>query len=530
MLARLTKQIKAAETVEDKTRLSSEKKKICNLYKRNGISALSTYKHVRSQSSLLKRTIDETGSSFKHRISKTRKTTNTVSQTSKKIHRERKVDGTIIEIEEHRIQSKASSLIFQQEFETACEKYDKRISESESRFANFMMSPEGWSTFKKTALDTFSKPMLQKNLLAFASEPLEQCIEKHLENWKILSFHVKSTRPKQCTLLNKTRWLQQCYKKAWAFYPIDIANAFYFWKTVYECVLSLQSINKSSKSKIWINAPVYQQLKSGKMMRELQTQCYSVSPADPWNCLCSPDQLLIDPMAAYDMVDMWVPSLRIAGNRAQASRILEFILDFERGEYSTLYNQLVSLQMSIRVLHDFPIHFSDFEIQYIEHGPAENEYTSMLYDSCEFYTRCQSQRKTWVRMNVCYKDNEQLELILLRQIALHVFKSPVQRWHSESLCPRMLELSKQQLNTEDMFRHEGICLPMRLLQEKEFSPLLKKKENDDRKYELKQEEFEEKLSQCRDLMIHTDLEQNTFTKTLEGPPTEIEAQLMRLLF
>jgi len=499
------------------------KKSNCRVNKRSSIGASS-----KSRSQVR---VQQAGNKTRQTYSETVSKKHIISQTHKKIRREHNPDGTVIELEEHSIKSEEFSVVFKKQYEEASQQYEKRILRVEESFVDRIMSEEGWKGFRSAALRHLPKAASSKGLFAFQDEPLGVCVRKHLRQWESLTEYMSASKPSKLTLRNKAAWLNRCYTRAWADYPTDIANAFHFFKTVYEMAIILKGCSDTEETQVWTDVPGAQtNRQKGVLKRNMRPQLFDVMRSDGW-CSFSPDILATNPRVAYEMVDLWLPQTKIAGRTTQADHIITFLEDLERGEYTNLYNQLLSVQISIRVLRGDEFNPKDFDIRYIEHGPVENRYNSMLYDSCGGYASFQPDYTVWTRVSLVFMEEETVELILLRQVALYLLGEPFKKWHTRSLAPQLVELSKKQVNMEEMFIYDDISVPVRLMYEREFRPLLDTKLERDRKKQQENEDFNMKLTRCEEQMYKTQEDKELSQRFLvHGNPLGlIQSEIMHML-
>jgi hypothetical protein len=487
-------------TLQKKQQIQEERDLVLQIYNAGGCEALSEhYKLLKNNVSTMEKSprVGEMRQSF---LAESVSNTHIFSQTHKKIHREHKLDGSVIETEEHNIQSEEFSVVFKRQYHEACTKYKQRMLQDEELFMQRIISSDGWNKFRDVALKNMPKDASAKGLFAFHTEPLKDCIAKHRRQWEALTEYMKKHKPSVLTLENKAIWLNRCYNRAWRSYPTDIANAFYFLATIYKMAVRLKTVPPKSDCKMWLDVqtPIYCKQETRPT---IQTRLVNVMQSDGW-CSFSNESLVANPMVAYEMIDAWLPNSKMAGRILQSKNIITFLQHFEYGEYTALYNQLMSVQISMRLILGQVIDKQDFYIRYIEHGPAENQYNSMLYDSCNGYSKFQADYTVWLRASVVYQGMETFDLILLRQIALNLLGDPVKKWHATSLAPTLVDLSTKQIETEEMFMHEDINIPARLMHEKEFRSLLSVKEDRDRK-KLEEDKVNAKIAECESKMLQS---------------------------
>lgn len=534
-LARLARLCKACD-VSEKKEIDSERTVLKKLFKEKEYGKIServqSNRHSKKYERISKRVQEKKRTNNNVSRTETKSRTDSICQkhvisnVEKKIRRHTGTDGSIVETEEQVVRSEEFSITFMRKFEDARVRFSDRIIREENDFVNTMITSDGWLRF--AANSNKHKCKDTRGLFAFQNESLSVCVNKHTKQWTLLSETIRSTKPPILSVKSKYEWYNQCYHSIWKLYPTDIANAFYFIRTIYELVLRLTCNYNGPDKKIWYNVPLYTFVDGKRVINKRPRLLY----ASPSYHVDNFGDLANDAIAAYKMVDAWLPKSKLAGKLEQAKNIIKFVTNFENGNYTSLYNQLMSVQFSIRLIRDLPDAPKphDITIWSVEKGGSENAYNSMLYNSCDGYASYQKQKNVWITLTAEYKKTGIFELILIRQVAFRLFGETLRSWHQEVYAPALAKEMQAAGEIEKLFVYGDICMPMRLMTEPEYSPLLQEKIDRDRSED--NSEIETRLEKYEENCLNSIIEKKEVMNTMiqrPNPFSKLEADFRCLL-
>jgi hypothetical protein len=315
------------------------------------------------------------------------------------------------------------------------------------------------------------------------------------------------------TLDDKVTWLRFAYEKMKVIYP-KASSALFRCYTVFKGAKYIKELEaqeainyknlKQSKTLPVIYVPVARLPNNNIALltradpHYLETETAMPLPLTDLTC----DELM-DINNAYRVYCTYEYLLRKKGPvysllGQEIVKMNTFVDEFINGEYTRLYNHMMSVQLALRVIHKpMTIDFSRFTRFSIQQGNGiRNEYIDMQDRDAvtiPFYNPDPNINLAWVRICVDYKDRGMVELILPDYIAIHLWGEPVQRWHKEYYCPAITETTALQpcYHETSFINLDGCDYPRSLLQRApEFATLL---QIEDQKRQTQEDEMAQLL-------------------------------------
>ena len=418
-----------------------------------------------------------------------------VSHSETNIERERRPDGTVSERETTRTESRVIEVEIKRVFTQAREEYKTRKVEEAHAWTNAIRTPEGWSSFAKEIENRY--PTKAKRwtggVFKWAEEPIDQCMENHKKIMQGLVDSLTAQKPKEMTVSNKATWIQTTAKEMEPLYP-TAAYAFRVIGNVFEGAEKVKAEDIHNQS-------IYEKHKqNGTLpMREFSVPTLSKNPAimslkrrvvkvpcgPPVPNITYTSEELLEAKNAWEVYSSY--ETKIASFRRsytaladQIPQMAEFVENFMDGNFDTLFNHMMSVQLSRRVLNGLkdpptPQDFSDVHFPSWQDG-LWNEYSQMQGQvSLPFDHPDLSVNISWVKVCANYKDKGKYELILPDHVAMRVFGKPVFAWHLTQHAPAVVKYNMQHRDTRWEEKHDGCVNNQMILahvyQSPEFAPV-----------------------------------------------------------
>jgi hypothetical protein len=418
-----------------------------------------------------------------------------VSSSESKVERERRPDGTVLETEVSRTHTREIETEIKRVCKVAYEEYETRKTKEVYAWTDTIRNEEGWKSLKNKMMQRYptTRPAFSGGVFKWHDVPIEECMNKHRTSLAAIMAVANDNKPVVITVWSKAAWLKTICEAMSVVYP-DAAYAFRVMGNIFEGAGKIKSDDIRhqdiyEKCRLNSTLPAMEtyvptlskdpSVTSLKVRRCVKVRCGAPIPLISWTS----QELLIASNAwqVYSSYENKIAPCRRSYMHLSnyIASIAEFVENFLVGNTMQLFNHMLGVQLSRRLLNDLQDAPTgeDFTDVYIssQDGLWNSQTAMQGNNTLPFYHPDRNINTSWVTICATYRDHGRYELIFPGFVAMNIFGEAVFMWHRQQYAPAVAKYHMEHRDVtyaeeDDGFVDDKLVLG-HVYQSQEFSPV-----------------------------------------------------------